>query len=178
MGFLRTIFRRLFRASDGPSPPILDPAEAKQQGYAETPASHQWTRREPEPVDRSEWQPCEACGRSIPVREDLFSSPPEFRVLSHGTCTYVCPHCRHVHVGTPADTEDSRAQTTCHECGAGLGGAYQCPECSFPRGWMTVDCPHCRGRQPVCAPHWVVHCDTFDLECVHCERGFISGCIC
>ena len=43
---------------------------------------------------------------------------------------------------------------------------------------MTVPCPHCGNRQPVYAPHWVVHCDMFTLECVKCESTFNSLCIC
>jgi hypothetical protein len=95
-----------------------------------------------------------------------------------GTWTYVCPFCGHCQVGSPDDSPDIRAQTACHECGTALGAAFQCPKCSFPRGWVTVPCPFCGNRQPVYAPHWVFHCDMFTLECVKCEAAFDSYCIC
>ena len=152
------------------------------------------------PVEKSGWKPCHACGRLIPVVEDrstrvvevLTSAPrtPDGTVIEDGVCyptepvegpgpqTYVCPHCGHCHVGTAGDSPDLRAQTACHECGTDLGAADQCPKCSFPRGWMTVQCPYCGNRQPVYAPHWVAGCDMFTLECVKCETAFASLCIC
>jgi hypothetical protein len=73
---------------------------------------------------------------------------------------------------------DAKTQQQCHECGTGLRDAYQCPQCGFPRGWVRVACPDCGYKQPVWAPHWVVHCDMFTLECVRCESVFHSLCLC
>ena len=149
------------------SEPFMDAEEAMRQGYNVTPGGLQWSQVPRQAVDKSRWKPCHACGRLIPVVRD-----------SAGTWTYVCPFCGDGHVGTPSDHPDARAQATCHECGTDLDAASQCPKCSFPRGWMTVQCPYCGNRQPVSAPHWVVHCDMFTLECVKCECIFISLCIC
>jgi hypothetical protein len=181
---------------------FIDPEEAKRQGYHVTPGGLQWSPVPRRPVDKSNWKPCCACGRLIPVVWDWVTrrvevqtggqrtTDPDGTVIEDGishpvesveratTWTYVCPFCGHCQVGTPGDTLDLRAQSTCHECGTALGTAFQCPKCSFPRGWMTVQCPHCGNRQPVDAPHWVVRCDLFTLECVKCEYVFNSFCIC
>ena len=99
-------------------------------------------------------------------------------VRETGTVTYVCSRCDHAHVGTPSWTGDAKRQTRCHRCDAELGDAYQCPKCSYPRGWMRVSCPYCSNEQPVHAPHWVVHCDLFRLECVKCGGLYQSLCMC
>src|SRR5262249_4634306 len=143
---------------------LMDTEEAKRQGYHVTPGGRQWSSAPRQPVDKSRWKPCQACSRLIPVVA--------------GTCSYVCPFCGQGRVGTPDDSPDSLAQTACHECGAELGDSFQCRKCSFPRGWMTVQCPYCGARQAVHAPHWVAHCDLFTLECVKCESRFDSLCIC
>lgn len=184
------------------SEPLLDPEEAKRRGLQLTPGGFQWSPGVRLPVNKSGWKPCHACGRVIPVVEDYVTRVSEVRtggqrtsdpngtviedgvsyavrtVERTGTSTYVCPSCGQCQVGTPGDSRDLRAQKTCHECGTDLGAAFQCPRCSFPRGWMTVTCPHCDSRQPVNAPHWVVGCDLFTLECVRCECVFSSLCIC
>src|SRR5262249_22708244 len=157
---------------------FMDLEETKRQGYRVTPGGLQWSPAPRQPVDKSRWKPCHACGRLIPVVEDWVTRIVEVRTASQrdfegtaieegmtypieaveraGTSTYVCPFCGHCHVGTPTDSLDIRAQTACHECGSDLGASFQCPKCSFPRGWMTVQCPYCGNRQPVNAPHWVV----------------------
>jgi hypothetical protein len=185
------------------SEPILDPEEARRRGYQVTPGFLQWSppglRR---PVDKTTWKPCHACGRLIPVVGDRVTrvvevrtagqrthdpdgtiieegvTYPIYKTESAGTWTYVCPFCGHGHVGTPSDHPDVRSQVTCHGCGTDLSAASVCPKCAFPRGWMTVQCPFCSNRQPVYAPHWVVHCGMFRLECVKCESTFDSYCIC
>jgi hypothetical protein len=181
---------------------FIDREAAKRQGYHLTPVGLQWSPAPRQRVDKSRWKPCQACGRLIPVVEDWVTSVANVRTAGQratasdgtviepgvwhpveaveraGTWTYVCPFCRHCQVGTPGDSSDLRAQTACHECGTDLGTAFQCPKCSFPRGWMTVQCPHCGNRQPVNAPHWVEHCDMFALECIKSEYIFISLCIC
>jgi hypothetical protein len=181
---------------------FMDPEEAKRQGYHVTPGGLQWSPAPQRPVDKSRWKPCHACGLLIPVVKDWVTRITEIRTAGQrtwdpdgtvieegvihpittaetaGTWTYVCPFCGHCHVGTPSDSPDIRAQAACHECGTDLGTGFQCPKCSFPRGWMTVQCPYCGNRQPVYAPHWVVHCDAFTLECVECECVFNSLCIC
>jgi hypothetical protein len=205
MAFFRKMLQRLFGRS-GPrgsqSGQFMDPEEAKRLGYEATPGGLQWLPGPRQPVDKSRWKPCHACDRLIPVVEDWVTRIAEVRTagqrtsdpdgtvidegVSHpietveraGTWTYVCPFCGHCHVGTPGDSPVLRAQKACHECGTDLGTAFQCPKCSFPRGWMTVPCPYCGNRQPVNAPHWVVHCDVFLLECVKCECVFSSLCIC
>jgi hypothetical protein len=205
MAFFRIMLHRIFgwfgpRASH--SGQFMDPEKAKRRGYKVTPGGLQWSPGPRQPVEKSHWKPCHACGRLIPVVEDWVTRTVEVRTagqgtsdpdgtvieegVSHpiesvervGTWTYVCPFCGHCHVGTPGDSPDLRAQEACHECGTHLGTAFQCPKCSFPRGWMTVQCPYCGNRQPVNAPHWVVHCDMFTLECVKCESIFDSLCIC
>jgi hypothetical protein len=181
---------------------FMDPDEAKRLGYRVTPGGLQWSPGPRQPVDKSRWKPCDSCSRLIPVIEDWVGRIVEVRTAGQrtgdpdgtiieegvtypiydwepaGTWTYVCPFCGHCHVGTPGDSPDLRAQMACHECGTDLGSAFQCPKCSFPRGWMTVQCPNCGNRQPVNAPHWVVCCDMFTLECVKCESVFESLCIC
>lgn len=203
MAFFRKLLQRLFGRSglrSSRSGQLVDPEEAKRQGYQVTPGSWQWSPAPRQPVDQSRWKPCHACGRLIPVVEDRVTRIVEVRTAGQrtpgdtvieegvtypiqavdpaGTWTYVCPYCGHCHVGTPGDAPDIRAQSACHECSADLGASFQCPNCSFPRGWMTVECPYCGNRQPVFAPHWVAHCDMFALECVKCESLFQSNCIC
>ncbi len=183
------------------SVPFMDPEETRQQGYHVTPGHLQWSPPSRHPVDKSDWKPCHACGRLIPVVQDRVTRiidvqaadqgtsdtgravkkegiHPTQAVERAGTCRYVCPFCGHCHVGTPDDSQDTRAQTACHQCGTDLGASFQCPKCSFPRGWMIVQCPYCSNRQPVHAPHWVVGCDMFTLQCVSCESTFDSFCIC
>jgi hypothetical protein len=149
----------------------------KRHGYHRLPSTSQSPTR-PRPVDKSKWQVCGGCNRPIPARQDRLRRS-DGTLVEAGTWTYVCPFCGHCHVGTPEDwNPDIKQQTRCHECGAELGDAYQCPKCGLPRGWMHVDCPYCGNKQPVCAPHWVVWCDAFHLECVRCESAFDSICIC
>jgi len=129
------------------------------------------------PVDAATWQACEECGKPTPVVYD-FRLTPDGHLEETGTFTYVCAHCSHSHVGTPRWSDDEKRQKRCHECETELGDSYQCPRCHFPRGWMRVRCPRCSNEQPVHAPHWVVGCDMFHLECVKCENAFDSLCIC
>jgi transcription elongation factor Elf1 len=181
---------------------LMDTEEAKRQGYHVTPGGQQWSTAPRKPVDKSRWKPCHACSRLIPVVEvrgdrivevrtaSQRPSDPDSTVIEEGlsrlvesvepaaTWSYVCPFCGHGQVGTPGDSPDSQAKAACHECGAELGDSFQCRECSFPRGWMTVQCRYCGARQAVHAPHWVDHCDLFTLECVKCESRFDSPCIC
>jgi hypothetical protein len=205
MAFFRILLQKLLRWSGSGRPPsgqFLDPKVARQQGYQQTPGGLQWAPAPRQPVEKSRWKPCHGCGRLIPVEKDYLIRPgepgtagqrtsdPDGTVIDQGatqmgktverldTWSYVCPFCGHCHVGTPGNHPDLQAQKACHECGSDLGAAYQCPRCSFPRGWMTVACPYCGNRQPVLAPHWVVACDTFILECVKCESQFCSLCIC
>src|SRR5262245_55195217 len=110
------------------------------------------------PVDRSGWHSCERCGQATPVAKDRVVTS-EGTIQQLDTVTYVCAHCGHCHVGQPLTDVDTTSQVTCHECHTDLGGAYQCPNCHFPRGWMSVACPHCGHRQPIHVPHWVVGCD-------------------
>ena len=145
--------------------------------YYELPGTRQWSPGAIERVDKTKWKRCEACERSIPVDHDGLTGADGF-LVDAGTWTYICPFCSHCHVGTPVWNQDTKRQQTCHECGTELAEHYQCPQCSFPRGWMRVNCPYCGNRQPVCAPHWVAHCDLFSLECVRCEKVFYSLCIC
>jgi hypothetical protein len=180
----------------------MDSEDAKRLGYDVTPTGLQWSSAWWQSVDKSRWQTCDVCGQLIPVVEDWVTRSEEVRTENPGkyksdgtdiepqetqpiknskrisTWTYVCPFCGHGHLGTPGDCPDLRAQLTCHECGTDLGADFQCGKCSFPRAWLTVSCPYCSNRQPVYAPHWVVHCDMFLLECVKCERVFRSLCIC
>lgn len=145
-------------------------------GYQELPGSYQWSPWPLQRVDKTRWKPCHRCGRAIPVSTHSLTLDPQSD--NSGIWTYVCPFCSHCHVGVPKWNEDTRSQRECHECGEALGEAYQCPNCAFPRGWMKVSCPNCNNRQPVCVPHWVVGCDLFWLECVHCEVVTVSLCIC
>lgn len=170
----------------------MDSDKVKRRGYAATPIGRQWSPPgSPPAVRKDHWQACHECGRLIPVAWDIVLPAEEVtpgRMIyaiqamtpddSVGTCTYVCPFCGHCHVGTPSNAPDLSAQTKCHECRADLDQSYQCPECRFPRGWMTVRCPHCGNQQPVFAPHWTSRCDEFVLECVQCECVFRSMCIC
>jgi hypothetical protein len=151
--------------------------ESEREGYHRLPGTLQ-SPTPARPVDKTHWQTCGSCSRYIPVIEDRVLQP-DGTLANAGTCTYVCPFCSHCHVGTP-DTwsGDAEAQARCHNCDTELGDSYQCPKCSFPRGWMRVNCPYCGNSQPVYAPHWVVGCDTFHLECVKCESAFVSLCIC
>ena len=173
MAVIRNMVQWLFGRTgsrETPSEPIMKVEEAERHGYRVTPGGLQWTPGPRQPVDKSGWIPCHACGRIIPVVRGTTGSA--------GTVTYVCPFCAHGQVGTPSDHPDDQAQERCHECGTDIGGAPQCPKCSFPRGWMTVQCHCCGNRQPACVPHWVVHCDMFTLECVQCEFTSFSFCIC
>jgi hypothetical protein len=139
--------------------------------------SRQWSPGTRQAVDKTKWRGCEGCGRVIPVVFD-WTCNADGKVLETATWTYVCPHCSHCHVGTLSWTQNRKSQLTCHECGATLGESYQCTTGSFPRGWMRVDCPYCKNRQPIFAPHWVASCDMFRLEWVRCESVFNSLCIC
>ena len=98
-------------------------------------------------ANKASWQRCEACRRSIPVTNHQPGTPAEPLRF-----TYVCPYCSHCLVGKELRDEEIKAQVVCHECGTALGGAYQCPRCSFPRGWLRMTCPYCENRQPVFAP--------------------------
>ena len=124
-------------------------------------------------ANKASWQLCEACRRSIPVTNHQPGTPAEPLRF-----TYVCPYCSHCHVGKELRDEEIKAQVVCHECGTALGGAYQCPRCSFPRGWLRMTCPYCEHRQPVFAPHWVNECDMFVLECVRCKSVSGNRCWC
>ncbi len=146
------------------------------KGYHDLPGSYQ-SPTPRKPADRSGWCSCERCGKATPAEESVLVMPDGTRELVR-TGTYVCAHCGHCHVGVPSNNEDTTAQIACHECGSDLQGAYQCPKCGFPRAWMTVACPYCGNRQPVHAPHWVVRCDVFVLDCVRCDSRFKSLCIC
>jgi hypothetical protein len=205
MAFFRGILKKLLgepTSAETQSAPFIATEQAQRLGYHSTPGGWQWSPSAARPVDKSRWKPCDGCGRLIPIEKDfvlrLVDEPfrdrravdPDATLVEDsvtrltevaepaGTFTYVCPYCRHCHVGTPSNSADDRSQSECHECGESLGAAFQCPKCSFPRGWMTVRCPNCRNRQPVSVPHWVAHCDMFHLECVRCECTFDSGCIC
>ena len=153
-----------------------DDSEMKKQGYHRLPATWQ-SPTASRPVDKETWRECHECGSLTPVKQD-WRGQPDGTVTNAGTYTYVCPHCAHSHVGTPEWNEGSKSQERCHECGSELGDLYQCPKCSYPRGWMRVKCPTCSHTQPVHAPHWVVHCDVFHLECINCGSTFDSLCIC
>jgi len=168
MGTIRKILDRLFGNAGRPQEP---------QAYYHLPGSRQWSPRARKPVDKTKWKPCEGCARPIPVELDMVMTT-DGRIEEANTWTYVCPFCSHCHVGAPSWDQDTKTQETCHECSTKLGELYQCSNCSFPRGWMRVECPYCKNHQPVLAPHWVDHCDLFHLECVQCESVFISFCIC
>jgi hypothetical protein len=160
------------------SEPFMDREEAKRRRYHATPGGLQWSPAPRQRVDKTRWQTCDCCGRQVPAVKDWLLQP-DGTLQPAGTCTYVCPYCNYCHVGTPQWwNDDVKCQEQCHECGTGLDDAYQCPQCGFPRTWMRVTCPYCGNKQPVSAPHWVVHCDVFTLECVHCESVFCSLCIC
>jgi hypothetical protein len=179
MNFIAKLAERLFGPANSLATCGKDAcgAEARtDQGYVSLPGSRQWSPGAPKPVNEENWISCHHCGRKIPGAMDW--TIEEGRQKHFGTWTYVCPLCEASHVGTPIWSEDCTAQQTCHECGAELGQSFQCPKCSFPRGWMRVDCPTCKKRHPVFAPHWVARCDLFHLECVHCKSQFVSLCIC
>lgn len=180
MRFLRKFFTRMSAVSSG-SPATnedsLEPKLLAVQGYHQLPGSRQWSPASRGQVNKDNWKPCAGCLRNIPVEED-WSVGTDGQPKHTGTWTGVCPFCGRCHVGTPVWDTTDRNQKTCHECGTDLGEQYQCPNCSFPRGWMRVDCPHCRKKHPVLAPHWTDCCDTFRLECAHCESVFVSLCIC
>ncbi len=176
------------RKEDAPPPSALERMLHSEQSrmtddmppddsYHRLPGTIQWTPRAPAPVDKAEWKSCENCNRLIPVTVDD-ARTTDGRIENDNSCTYVCPFCSHCHVGALSWSKEFPKQKTCHECGAALGESYQCPQCSFPRGWMRVTCPYCNNRQPVLAPHWVDLCDTYRLECVRCESVFVSLCIC
>ncbi len=150
--------------------------DLRNEGYDRLPATWQ-SPSLPRSVNKACWHECQQCGCPTPVQAD-WQPQPDGTVAKTGTSTYVCAHCDHCHVGTPRWSEDAMAQQHCHNCGTALEDAYQCPKCSYPRGWMRVQCPSCSHLQPVYAPHWVVHCDAFHLECVKCENAFDSLCIC
>ncbi len=146
-------------------------------GYVETPSGLQWTGRPRRAVDKSDWQPCANCGRSIPVNRDM-KPRGEHYLESAGTLTYSCPFCHYGQVGTPHYDSFVQRQSTCLDCKTPLAGGQVCPQCRLPKGWVRIDCPNCRFRHPVCAPHWTRPCDMFRLECVSCETVFESLCIC
>ena len=174
MSAIRRFLDKIFGRGRDPitvQQPIDETADPAR--YHQLPGTLQFSPGAKQPVDKTEWKPCESCRRAVPVQPDH-----DGQFANTGTWTYVCPFCSHCHVGTPSWSEDDKKQEACHECGAILGEAYQCPKCSFPRGWMRVVCPYCENRQPVLAPHWVEDCDTFRLECVRCESVFRSLCIC
>jgi len=160
------------------SDPFILPDAARRLGYQTTPLGLQWVPAPRPPVDKERWQTCHCCNRRIPAIMDVVCLPDR-TLRKTGTYTYVCPYCNHCHVGTPQTwSADANRQQQCHACGAALNGAYQCPSCALPRGWMPVTCPSCGNKQPVEAPHWVVSCDFFTLECVQCDMSFTSYCIC
>ena len=154
--------------------PAHDPEE---KHWHRLPGSRQWSPGVPRPVNKAAWQSCAGCGRSIPVMKDWLVGA-DGQPQRTGTWSAVCPFCAQCQVGTPGDDPSDQRQKTCHECGTNLGDKFQCPQCSFPRGWMRVKCPSCQKPHPVLAPHWVDGCDTFRLECAHCETVFVSLCIC
>ena len=165
--FLNRLFNRLHRV----------PTDLKQDGYHQLPHTFQ-SPTPRKPVNKEKWEKCDGCARLIPVEQDHLLHSDNTLTLA-GTSTYVCPFCSHCHVGTPSLWNgDIRAQKTCHACKAGLSNEYQCPQCRYPRGWARVICPYCNHEQPVFAPHLVVMCDVFRLECVACESSFLSLCIC
>jgi hypothetical protein len=165
------VLRRLFRRSQNTG------KEWREHGYHQLPSTLQSATRR-ESVDKGNWQICGGCGRQVPVVED-WSMQANGTRSKIGTYTYVCPFCDHSHVGTEQQwNQDLSAQVACHSCGTRLRDAYQCPQCQYPRGWMRVNCPYCGNEQPVFAPHFVLGCDMFTLECVHCESRFISLCVC
>ncbi len=167
MRFLRRLFKRSHSWT----------GKLTERGYHQLPGSFQ-SPTPRVPVDKDEWQACDACGRQIPVVADWVMLPNGTRSRAR-TYTYVCPFCSCCHVGTPMRwNKDLVAQEKCHACGARLSDKCQCPKCGYPRGWMRVGCPYCGNQQPVFAPHFVVFCDTFTLECVECESMFRSLCIC
>ena len=154
----------------------LRESKLRSEGYDCLPGT--WQSPTPrQPVDKTRWRECDQCGRNTPVDED-WQRQGDGTVVKTGTCTYVCAHCEHGHVGTPIWSDDAKAQSNCHNCDTELGAEYTCPQCSYPRGWMRVECPNCAHSQPVPVPHWVVRCDLFHLECVNCENAFDSLCIC
>lgn len=164
------------RARPKPSPPA-DRAWAGPHGYDDTPLAKQWSSVASRAADQSRWRPCGACAASIPVVEDtrfLDSGDVELP----GTVTYVCPHCRHVHLGNPNETQEAREQQRCFDCRTALDDSATCPSCGLPRAWMTVACPTCGNRQAVSVPHMLRPCDLFHLECVACGNVYDSFCIC
>ena len=177
MNLLRTIVHKLFGQSDSPTPTAVSDTETRSQNkYYKLPATRQYSPRSQIAVDKTNWKPCLSCGRKIPVVGDGFIDEHGHGVTLE-TWTAVCPFCGHCHVGTP-DPSFLARQETCHECETPLGNLSQCSNCSFPGGWKRIDCPYCGKQHPVFMPHWVDYCDTFRLECVHCESVFISLCIC
>jgi hypothetical protein len=180
MNFLRKLFNKMTAGSSGYQAGNEDSSEPglpAAQGYHGLPGSRQWSPNSRAPVKKDNWKPCAGCGRKIPVAKD-WSVGADGQPKHTGTWTAVCPFCGPCQVGTPVWHPSDQEQKTCHECATPLGEQYQCPNCLFPRGWMRVDCPYCGKRHPVLAPHWTDRCDTFRLECVHCDSIFISLCIC
>lgn len=179
MNLLRKLLNKCFRESRrlslGVEPVDADTPEA--QRYDAFPGSRQWSPGPRMAVDKATWKPCEGCGRHMPVALDWLIDA-KGQPQDTGTWTGVCPFCGRCQVGIPTWFPGANRQVKCHECGTSLGESYQCPNCSFPRGWMRVNCPHCGKPHPVLAPHWVDCCDTFRLECAHCEEVFMSLCIC
>ena len=149
----------------------------ERHAYDVLPGSRQWSPGSHGTVSKENWKPCRGCGRPMPVVRDCVLDE-KGQPQDAGTWTGVCPFCGQCQVGTVTWFPGLKRQQNCHECGASLGESYQCPQCSYPRGWMRVTCPHCQKPHPVLAPHWVDMCDTFYLECAHCERPYISLCIC
>lgn len=180
MSLLRKFLDGILRVSPGIPTENSDASEENhvvEKKYHQLPGSRQWSPSSPVAVNKDGWKPCGCCGRNIPVVPDV-SVGADGQPKLTGTWSAVCPFCDRCQVGTPAIHPSDQRQQTCHECGVQLGEKNQCPDCSFPRGWMRVNCPYCGKRHPVLAPHWVDYCDTFRLECVHCESVFISLCIC
>lgn len=157
------------------APPSASPPDALAQmlaGYDRGITTYQSpTRRDP--VDKSEWQPCHACARSIPAAIEWRRDVPGALVVT--SITYVCPRCHATQLGVERHFDRYDA---CHVCEAPLGDALACPRCGMLRYWTCVACPTCGASQPVLARHLGSHCDVFYLECVECETAYSSLCIC
>ena len=142
-----SVIRKLFDKVFGRGVALVRPLEAAAEpaSYFQLPCSRQWAPGSRKSIDRTTWKPCESCGRAVPVELDRVITA-DGRIEEPGTWTYVCPFCSHCHLGAPGwpgrnTGTFGRRQEICHECGSKLGGGFQCPKCSFPRGWMRVDLP-------------------------------------